>query len=975
VTIAHLQRILALAFFVAITLSAAEPTPQQIEFFEKKIRPVLTQKCAMCHSAKLEAPMGGLQVDSREALLRGGDSGPAIVAGRPAASLLIKAVAYRDLDLQMPPTGRLSDNEIADLGAWIEMGAPDPRSASIGERPKGLDLAEGRKFWSFQPVRDPSPPPVGDSEWPSSAVDAFILAKLKEAGLQPAPPAGKRTWIRRVSFDLIGLPPTSAEIDAFLVDESAEARDKVVDRLLASPHYGERWARHWLDLVRFAETNGHEFDNDKLDAWRYRDYVIRALNEDVPYDRLVREHIAGDLMAGKRLSADGSHWESPLGTTHFWFGEVLNSATDSVKSRADEVDNQIDVMGKAFVGMTIACARCHDHKFDPIPTADYYALAGVMHSTGIREAVIDSPARAEEIASLSRRIAHVNRGIDALIAPVSESQRAACGSPESWRRVGDIEFELFKNPSYDGWDSTGNAFGAGPRFAIPPNQAIRDYQGQGIANSFGVGSDKLVGSITSAKFRMPRLWVHVRLVGTKEGKPGMRERAPLRLTVVADGHKSAHALPSGSGEFEWKTMRMTKEIGRTCYIEIVDRSRTGHIAVDRIVISDEKEPPSDAGSCGRDGKAEDTVESLTRSQRRMLAWLQAERARLDAQIPESTFAMIGRDEEPRDVALHIRGNHNKLGEPVPRRYLQVIAGEEQPAVGHGSGRLRIAEWMASADNPLTARVMVNRLWRHHFGRGIVATTDNFGETGERPTHPELLDYLASRFVESGWSIKAMHRLILLSSAYRMSAAPDARAIEIDPQNKLVHHVPVRRLEAETIRDSILAVAGKLDSTMYGPSVPPHISEYQNGRGKPDSGSLDGDGRRSVYVQVRRNFLTPLFLAFDYPLPISAIGTRGASTVPSQALMLMNNEFVALEAREWGTQTVRAYSDPGRRIEAMYLAAFGRPPKDAEVEQISAFLAGQQRRYTQTDANQKTESKVWGDLAHVLLNSAEFVYIR
>ena len=395
--------------------------PQQEEFFEKKIRPVLVEKCYLCHSASSKPPMGGLRLDARDSLLKGGDRGPAIVPGDPEKSLLIQAISYRHLDLKMPPNGKLPDEQIADLIDWIKMGAPDPRTAAAvpateAER-KGIDLEEGRKFWAFKPIQNPPLPTVKQSDWPSSPIDRFILAKLEEKGLKPAPPADKRTWIRRVTFDLIGLPPAPEEIDTFLSDDSAGAYEKVVDRLLASPHYGERWGRHWLDLMRFAETNGHEFDNDKLDAWRYRDYVIRAFNDDVPYDQFVREHIAGDLIAEKRISSDGSYWESPLGTNFYWFGEVLNSATDSVKSRADQVDNQIDVLSKAFLGLTVACARCHDHKFDPIPTSDYYALAGMMHSTDVTEAVVDAPARSRQIASLRRKISDANDQIREMIRP------------------------------------------------------------------------------------------------------------------------------------------------------------------------------------------------------------------------------------------------------------------------------------------------------------------------------------------------------------------------------------------------------------------------------------------------------------------------------------------------------------------------------------------------------------------------------
>jgi hypothetical protein len=878
---AHSDWLLAYSLCCLTSSSFAQIPADQLEFFEKKIRPVLVEKCYPCHSAKMQRPMGGLRLDTRDGALKGGDSGPAIAPGDPSRSALVTAISYQNLNLKMPPTGKLSDGQIADFTAWVKIGAPDPRAEEAApSAKKGIDFAEARKFWAFQPVKDPSPPAVKQAAWPASPIDRFLLAKLEEKNLEPAGRADKRTLIRRVTFDLIGLPPTPREVQDFLSDDSPSAFAKVVDRLLMSPHYGERWARHWLDLVRYAETNGHEFDNDKVDAWRYRDYVIRAFNEDVPYNQFVKEHIAGDLLPEKRLSRDRTIWESPLGTGFYWFGEILNAATDSVKSRADEVDNQIDVMSKAFFGLTVACARCHDHKFDPIPTADYYSLAGIMHSTALTETVIDA-------------------GAEPSIRPPGPALSAS--PPEG--------------ADFSSWRVAGAAFGPAPL--------------RGAA----VSSDRLVGSLTSPKFRMPKLYVHVRLAGSK-ADTGLKERSPLRVTIVADGHKSEHAMPTGGDEFRWRTLRMTKEIGRLCYIEIVDRSPEGHIAVDRIVFSDSATPPE--------------VEAP-----------QPIRLPDGPAMPPSIFATVATDEDPHDVRIHIRGNHQSLGAQAPRRFLQVIAGEEQPPIRSGSGRLELAARIASAGNPLTARVMVNRLWKYHFGYGLVRSTDNFGRTGDTPTHPELLDFLARRFVESGWSVKAMHRLMLLSSAYQMSSRPDPAAAKIDPENKLLHHFPVRRLEAEAIRDSILAVAGTLDEQMLGPSVPPYISKFQDGRGKPESGPLDGARRRSIYIQVRRNFLTPMFLAFDYPLPISAIGRRSVSTVPSQALILMNDELMELESREWARRVAAEETDPILRVTMMYKTAFARDPEDWELQAALQFVKTGQ----------------WSDLAHVLFNSAEFIYVR
>ena len=709
----------------------------------------------------------------------------------------------------MPPTGKLPNDQVADFSTWIQMGAPDPRTGPpVVVEKKAYSFAEGRKFWAFQPLTHPAPPVAT-----GYSIDAFIRAKLQAQGIKPAPPADRRALLRRVTYDLTGLPPTPEELASFLADKTPKAYEKVVDRLLASPHYGERWGRHWLDLVRYAETNGHEFDDDKLDPWRYRDYVIRAFNQDVPYDQFIREHIAGDLLPQKRQNADGSALESPVATAFYWFGEVLNSATDSEKSRADEVDNQIDVMGKAFQGLTVACARCHDHKFDPIPTADYYALAGVMHSTQIQEATIDSPARTQQIQELWKQVASV----------VPDTQPRSTPS------------------QFADWRVSGAAFSNAPE--------------RGVANSLGAGSEKFVGTLTSQKFRMPKLWVHVRIGGTKSDAK-LKENGPLRFTMVADGYKAMHLASDGGDRPQWKSMRMTLAIGRMCYFEIVDRSREGHIIVDKIVFSDSKEPPSDEAPEAPELARPAGIENI------------------EAKIPPSAFSMLASEWEPHNVRVHIRGNHKNPGDEMPRRYLQIVAGENQKPIVSGSGRMEMANWIASPENPLTARVMVNRIWQHHFGYGLVRTPDNFGKMGERPTHPELLDYLAGEFIRSGWSVKAMHRRMLLSETYQMSSKPDAAAAKLDPENKLLHHMPVRRLEAEAVRDTVLSISGRLDETMFGPSVHPHISSYQDGRGKPVSGPLDGNGRRSIYIQVRRNFLTPMFLAFDYPLPISTIGTRG-----------------------------------------------------------------------------------------------------
>ncbi len=585
-------------------LYGAEISQEETDFFETRIRPVLVENCYLCHGPQAEATGGGLRLDQREGLLHGGSRGPSVMPGSPGDSLLIEAMSYRDPGLQMPPSGKLSDQQIADFVRWVQMGAPDPRQPDWAEEQdpgRGIDLEQARAFWSLQPIKEPPLPEVDNPKWIRSPVDRFVLARLEKENLAPAPAATKRVLLRRVTFSLTGLPPTPREVEDFLADESPQAYGKVVERLLASPHYGERWARHWLDLVRFAETSGHEYDNSKLDAWRYRDYVIRAFNSDLPYNRFLAEQIAGDLIPEKRLSPEGDYWESSIGTTHLWFGEVLNSPTDPVKSRADEVDNQLDVLGKAFLGLTLACARCHDHKFDPIPTADYYSVAGILHSTEYAEEVLDSPTQIGRIAATHAKIGDLNSQIGTLLQPLpinladrlsddllaaaeaiwargEESDSHASSQPEqvrSWiqyleeaaaepdhvfypltavltslregqsfeqalaqvrdeltdlargldpqsRKGSSSEevFEDFDKPSYAGWRTSGQAFGSAPRRDLPPNQSMRGAQVLALASSFGDGTNRLMGSLTSDFFETPKRWMHVRLAGSNEGGKG-----------------------------------------------------------------------------------------------------------------------------------------------------------------------------------------------------------------------------------------------------------------------------------------------------------------------------------------------------------------------------------------------------------------------------------------------------------------------
>ena len=720
----------------------------------------------------------------------------------------------------------------------------------------GIDYARAKRFWSFRPIEARAVPAVRDTVWGKSTIDRFILRKLEDKGLKPAPPAGRATLLRRVTFDVTGLPPTVAELDAFLADRSPQAYERVVDRLLASPHYGERWARHWLDLVRFAETDGHEFDNDKPDMWRYRDYVVRAFNADVAYPQFVREHIAGDLLGAPRRSADGNFVESPMATAYYWLGENKNSPVDSVESIAERVDSQIDVFGKAFLGLTIACARCHDHKFDPIATADYYSLAGFFHS--------------------------VRRGQLAVDGAVPRNEAGLPTAGFTWSV-------------------------AGPAFAL--------FNGRLTSGSI---SPVRQGVAYSNIFTLQKRYVHVRTAGTA-GVKLMVDEYPLTTYNGTDR------------EFKWYSYDVLMYAQHPAYVALIDQDSAGHVTLGEVVFSDDAKPP--VREIEIDLAAGNLVETC----------------------PEPMLTLAPVDDAVADTRIHVRGSHKTLGAPAPRRFLPVIAGLEQASVTRGSGRLDLADRLTDEANPLLARVMVNRFWQHHFGRGIVSTPDNFGATGEPPTHPELLDWLAMEYRSSGWSAKHMHRLMLLTKAYQMSSGGEAQ--DTDPANKYLYRFPVQRLEAEAIRDHLLAVSGSLDLTMAGPSVPVYVSAFMDGdaRGKPKSGPVDGRNRRSLYINVRRNYLPDSLTIFDYPQPISTLGKRNVSVVPTQALYLMNSEFVQQQAARWA-ERVRHEPDP---VRTMYREAFSRPPSAAEVTVAREFLK-----------TQPLES-----YAHALMQTAEFLFIR
>ena len=1059
--------VFAVMLLVALPAWAEEPSKEDLEFFEKKIRPLLVESCHECHGA--DKQKANLRLDSREAVLKGGDSGPAVDPGNPDESLLIEAVNYLG-DTQMPPKGKLEDEKINDLKEWIQRGAPWPKEKPKGATPSRdeFDLAARKASqWALQPVRVAEPPMVADPAWSTTAVDRFLKAKLDEAGLKPASPADRRALLRRVTYDLVGLPPNIDEIQAFLADDSPKAFDKVVDRLLASPHYGERWARHWLDLVRYAETRGHEFDFEIPHAFEYRDYVIRAFNADVPYDQFVMEHLAGDLLPQPRRDPRTGINESLIGTGFWFLGEAKHSPVDVLGDEADRIDNQIDVFGKAFLACTLGCARCHDHKFDAISHKDYYALAGYLQSSRYQVASIDPPQERQEIARglqklLTKKFAaqiaarqrvvesdHLDKlpvaglygllpedaaldtftrrekldggAVKAWVGRFKQAREDAADPLHAWTRLANIDanpeqvtaaqlqgwrtaalkspppeqgvvFEDFNGTDWGTWIPSGEAFGPGP---LPPpwttlEPSLRDLgpvPSGGLAHS-GALSTKLQGALRSPTFTIAHPRIAYRMTGAN-----VRVRLVLHnLQLIQNPiYGGLEIKLQEAGPLKWFVQSVDKWIGHKAYIEVLDEG-DGYAVLDRVAFvndaSPELLPSAQSEALLGDGTAQSIVE-LARQLKAALAKssdLQAavipqalvdvdtgelddSAAELAAKVRYGRKAVAMVDGNGRDEDLFLRGNPRKHGDPVPRRFLEALAGD-QPAPKSGSGRLELAQRLVEPANPLTARVIVNRVWNHHFGEGIVRTPDDFGNMGQPPSHPELLDFLAAEFQRDGWSLKRLHRRLLLTRAYQMSSDPaDAVSEERDPQNRLWHRMPLKRLEAEAIRDAMLAVSGRLDPTQYGPSVLPHLTPFMIGRGRPgQTGPLDGNGRRSVYINVRRNFLTPLFLAFDAPIPFSTIGRRSVSNVPAQALALMNNPFVVEQAELWAKKTADI-GDPDERIRVMYETAFTRGPTDTEFQAAQAFLA------EQAQAHPEVADRAWADLAHVLFNVKEFIFIR
>ena len=920
----------------------AGPDPQGIEFFEQKIRPVLVEHCYQCHSAaaaKANKLKGGLRLDDRAGLKQGGDSGPAVEPGKVDESLIIETLRYDDAT-RMPPKGKLPEAVLADFEAWIKMGAPDPREgAHTPEKPKTLDLEAARKLWAYRLPAETPLPAVRDQDWPRTEIDRFLLARLEQAGLHPVADADRATLVRRLSFDLAGLPPTPEEIDAFVADTSPDAYERLVERLLASPRFGERWGRHWLDVARFGESltlRGFIFPV----AWRYRDYVIDALNADLPFDRFLREQVAGDLLPADDL--DESRRQR-VATAFLTLGNTNLEDQDKQQLRMDVVDEQIDTIGKAFLGQTIGCARCHDHKFDPIPTRDYYALAGILRNVKTLEH------------------ANVSMWLE-LPLPVPPEQERTYKQQEEAVAVLEAQIKQVRADL----KAKGKPLLAGLGRAIPakelPGIVVDDAQARRVGTwkesrfsgeyiGAGYVHDENAGKGEKTLTFQPELPEAGKYEVWLAYIAGPTRAAEVPVTIFsADGEKTVtvnmRATPPIEGRFVSLGRHQFERNGQG-FVLISNEGTKGVVCPDAVLFL----PPDMADRATVETSPEGKAKADT------LKGMEKQLKVLKAAGPKREVAMsVVEESKIGDTQVHVRGNVHNLGENVPRGFLRVATYEAVPPFPTAeSGRKELADWLASPRNPLTARVIANRAWHWLFGAGIVRTTDNFGTAGEPPSHPELLDHLARGFVADGWSVKALVRRIVLSRAYRLASVDDRRLVAADPENRLLGRANRRRLDAECLRDAILAVSGALRTEMGGPSFPADL--------KADYGYSDISTRRSVYVPAFRNALPEVFEVFDFADTSMVTGRRNTSTVAPQALYLMNNPFLMDQSRQ-AARRLRAEPglDDGARVERAYRLALGRGPTEAERRIAGRFLAdGSEER--------------WALLIQALFGSLDFRYVN
>ncbi len=964
----------ALAFLIAIPLSARGDDPSSAEaarLFESKVRPVLVDHCVKCHGP--DKQKAGLRLDSLAAMLAGGDSGPAIVVGKPDESLLIAALKQVEDDApKMPPSRKLPAEQVEAIERWVKLGAAWPGSDSnVAPLPaKKAEFAikdSDRAHWAFRPVVRPEPPTVADRAWVANPIDAFILTKLESNGLKPNPPAAKHELIRRMTYDLTGLPPSPQEVTAFIADNSPDAYAELVDRLLASSRYGEKWARNWLDLVRFAETNSYERDGVKPSAWRYRDYVIRSINDDKPYDRFIREQLAGDELP------DRSN-ESITATGYYRLGIWDDEPSDREQALFDGLDDIVATTGQVFLGLTIDCARCHDHKLDPIAQKDYYKLVAFFRNiTPYRnggptdEAPLIEPGREGEVAVRARELESQRDQIRKSIAGIEGEFRKRTESPTAAvRDLDELRYKFYR----DTWEKL-------PDFASIKAEDSGELPG-GLFDLSPRTRDESFGFVFEGTLIAPASGSYTFHVGTDDG---------VRMTIdgkvvhendglhdVSETHSSTVELMAGRHPIKLEYFQASGGLGLN-----VAWSGPGF---ERRMLSGStrdaaKKAPDLAAAIRKDGRKVLGDERFERYQllRRQLAELRNAKP-----IAETALCVTEMGPNPPETFVLARGNAHVPADKVEPGFLFVL-GDPDPAIptpppgAKSSGRrTALADWIASPANPLTARVMANRLIQHHFGRGIVRSPNNFGLQGDKPTHPEMLDWLASELVANEWRWKPIHRQILLSNAYRMSSRGNPDALEKDPTNNLFWRFDPRRLTAEEIRDSVLAVTGTLNLKMYGPGVYPEVpAEVMAGQSVPGAGwgksSPEDAARRSIYVHVKRSLLLPILEGFDVAETDRSSPSRFSTTQPTQSLGMLNGTFLNKQAAILAERLeAEAGDDLSAQVRLALTLVAGRDPTEAEITRGVLMIQ------TMQDRGGLSPEAARRSFCLVALNLNEFVYL-
>ena len=957
--------------FLLLAMAGSAPAQEaEIEFFEKKIRPVLIERCYKCHSSRSKKLKGKLFLDSREGLLKGGESGPAIVAGKPEKSLLISALRYEDLE--MPPKNKLSDAVINDFILWIKKGAADPRDGNASKEEGGIDVEKARRQWPYSPLAEAPPPSIEGGE-KLAAIDRYIIDKLKTRKLEPAKPADPRSLIRRLHFDLIGLPPKPEVIEKFAADPSRKSYEALVDELLDSPHFGERWGRHWLDVARYSDSTGGGRTRPIENAWRYRDYVIRGLNNDKPFDRFIREQIAGDLLPHK---SDKERGENLIASGFLMLGPHNYENQDKDLLKLDVVDEQIDTIGRAFLGMTIGCARCHDHKFDPIPTKDYYALAGIFMSTKFLilanvASFIERPLPiAGPLQEKAKKAAANLKTLEKELAGLKSTEKKLRGKkPAGAVAVKDLPGIVVDDPAADK---------AGDWTASTSN---RPFLGKGYIHD---GDTSKGVKFVTFNVKLPKTGSYsVNLAYT----PGTNRSPAVPVDIHhAEGVESLKVnqmkKPPIDGLFI-PLGRFRFEKDKPAIVVISNKDTQGHVIVDGLQFIEDGAPTAKKAAAKKPGPAKGGKGQNQKNTAR-LKKIAADIKKLNKRIatvkkdqPVIDKALsVQEDPKPADSPIHIRGEVRNLGPKVPRGFLSVLRAKKPAVISDKeSGRLQLADWIASGENSLTSRVAVNRMWHHLFGAGLVRTVDNFGKMGEKPSHPELVDYLARRFIEQGWSRKKIIREILVSNTYRQSTHYDPAVLEIDPENRLLSHTSRRRLDAESLRDSILHCSGELDLTAGGPAI---AAEGNGPIAKKIEYSYDFKSmRRSIYVPVFRNTLLDIFEVFDFADPNISSGNRATTTRPTQALFLLNSPFMIDRSVKSAELLLKLEGlDDTRRIEQAYLRILSRPPDKKEISLAVDYLKShpyRQRKKEPEIAAGRLEA--WASLCQALLSCNDFRYLK